>query len=292
MAPSSILAMFYKHIFRYKVVATIISGEVTSHGFVLTLKMALLRIYLKLLMPLISRDIDKTLVCSEAALAWNLKIFHIPLTKIHFIPFGADSNLFRYSYDKRKNLRNVLGINDNDVVAIYTGKLVPHKRVDVLLRASAPLISRDKNFKLLLVGNGSNEYINSLKSIIKKSQIERNVVFHNGVYRTELPSFYSAADIAVWPGSCSISIIEAMSMSLPVIIKESKWTNHLLQSGNGFSYREGDVEALRKCISTLIEDKELRQSMGHNSRKLVENKLNWNNIARQYIEVYRQSSAK
>ena len=286
MSPLSILAIFYKGIFRYRVVATIISGEATSHGFILALKLAFLRIYLNLLFPWASKNIDGAFVCSEAALAWNRKIFHVPSTKIHFIPFGADSDLFRYNSDERKKIRKILNIDDDDVVAIYTGKMVPHKKVDLLLRASIPLIHNRKDFKLLLVGKGLTEYVNLLKSIVKASNIERNVIFHDAVHRTKLPSFYSASDIAVWPGSCSISIIEAMSMGLPVIIKESKWTNHLLESGNGFSYKEGDIEALRKCISRLIEDGKLRHSMGRKSRRLVEDKLNWDNIAKQYIRIY------
>jgi glycosyltransferase involved in cell wall biosynthesis len=287
MTPLSVLAIFYKRVFGYKVVASVISGEVTSKGLILSVKLALLRIYNKLLLPLMSSSIDYTLVCSEAALVWNRDIFHIPLKKICFVPFGADSKLFRFSYEKRKSLRSELNINDRDVVAIYTGKLVPHKKLGDLLRASAPLIHQNENFKLLLVGNGSPEHINLLKSMAKTLQIERNVIFHDAVYRTMLPSFYSASDVAVWPGSISISIIEAMSMSLPVIIKQSKWTHHLLENENGFSFKEGDVEALRSCISTLIDNKNLRRYMGQKSRKVVDDKLNWDSIARLQANIYR-----
>jgi glycosyltransferase involved in cell wall biosynthesis len=101
-----------------------------------------------------------------------------------------------------------------------------------------------------------------------------------------LPSFYSSADFAIWPGHNSVSIVEAMSTGLPVIIPESKWIDHLLKYENGFSYPEGDVAELRKRICILLNNVELRREMGRRSRELVEKELNWNTIAEQYLNAY------
>jgi len=46
--------------------------------------------------------------------------------------------------------------------------------------------------------------------------------------------------------------------------------------------------ALRTCIVSLFENEDLRRKMGEKSRKLVEKKLNWDNIATRYLEVYEE----
>jgi 1,4-alpha-glucan branching enzyme len=77
-----------------------------------------------------------------------------------------------------------------------------------------------------------------------------------------------------------------MSTGLPVVIPKSKWTNHLLKNENGFSYQEGEIAELRRCIRTLLNNVELRREMGRRGRELVKRELNWSNIAEEYLKIY------
>ena len=292
LSPMAFTCALHKREIGYKIVADVITGMVTAHGLSLAVKTAILKMYVKTIWPTVYNKVDCFFALSEASLDWMRDMLNLDTSRVQFIPLGADSDLFCFDPHKRRAVREKLGVTDNEVLAIYTGKLLPHKRLDALFYASAPLIRAGNDFRILIVGEGTDQYVNHLRLITNNLNINRNVIFHHAVHRTELPSFYSAADFAVWPGSPSISIIEAMSTSLPVIIARSKWTNHLLEYGNGFDFSEGDVEALRACIQSLLENDDLRQKMGETSRKIVEEKLNWNNIARQYIEAYRLPSAK
>jgi phosphatidylinositol alpha-1,6-mannosyltransferase len=155
------------------------------------------------------------------------------------------------------------------------------------LLASKSIIQEKKNFKVLLVGNGPFTYTKRLKLLTKELGIENNVLIHKAVHREVLPSFFNAADIAVWPGSFSISIIEAMACNLPIAIAKSDWTSHYLEYENGYSFKAGDINGLRSILLKLVNNPELRKTMGTRSRKLVEDKLNWNVIAMAYINAYR-----
>ena len=288
LSPMAFVSALYKHTVGYRTVANVISGKVIARGVSLAIKTALLKMYTKAIWPYVFNRIDCFVAYAEAAINWMQSELNIDPSRIRFVPLGADSDLFRFNPDERTIVREKLGITDNDVVAIYTGKLLPHKRLDTLFYASAPLIKTCNNFRVLLVGKGPDQYVNHLKVIVKNLGISRNVMFHNSVHRTALPIFYSAADFAIWPGHHSVSILEAMSTGLPVIIARSKWTNHLLEYKNGFDYEEGNIEALRPYIQTLLENGDLRREMGRKSRKLVEKKLNWNNLTKKYVEVYRK----
>lgn len=286
LSPFASMAILCKDDIGCKVVADFITGRILAEGPSLAIKTFLLKTYRLTLLPRLLKEIDCFLANSEAAMNWIQKEVGINRSKVHFIPLGADSDLFRFDFNKRKAVRERLGFNDNDVVAIYTGKLLPYKKLDTLLYASAPLIRTRDNFRILYVGGGSNQYTNYLKLIVNHLNISPSVLFHPAVHRTELPSFYSAADFAIWPGHHSISIIEAMSTGLPIIIPQSEWMDHLLKFENGFSYAEGDVAGLRKCIHVLLDNVELRREMGKRSRKLVEKELSWNNIAEEYLRIY------
>jgi len=286
LSPLGFTSALYKHAIGYKTVANVISGIVIAEGLTLAIKKALLKIYTKTAWPYVSDRIDCFVAYAEAAVNWMQKEVNIDRSRIRFIPLGADSDLFCFNSQKRVTVREKLGVTDNDVIAIYTGKLLPYKKLDTLFSASAPLVRMHDDFRILIVGEGADQYVNHLRLITNNLNMNRNVIFHHAVHRTELPSFYSAADFAVWPGHHSISVIEAMSTGLPIIIPESRWMNHLLKFENGFSYTEGDVAGLRKRIHILLNNVELRREMGKRSRELVEKELNWNSIAEEYLRVY------
>jgi glycosyltransferase involved in cell wall biosynthesis len=140
--------------------------------------------------------------------------------------------------------------------------------------------------KLLVIGEGKSFYIEYLEKLISNLRISDNVIFYPWVKRTILPSFYSASDIGVWPGLSSISIVEAASTGLPIIIASYPVETFALENENGFAFKLGNVKELRKCLEILIYNDKLRKEMGRRSRLLVEQKLNWKAITTQYLNAY------
>ena len=137
------------------------------------------------------------------------------------------------------------------------------------------------DYKFLLVGRTV-----AMPEGYYQKMAPKNVIFHPWVHRTFLYAFYSAGDIAVWPGSSSISIVEAASVGLPVIIERSPVEIYAIEYGNGFAFKRGDINELRKYLEILIHDGKLREEMGLKSRLLVEHKLNWRAITLQYLDAY------
>jgi len=233
-----------------------------------------------------SKKVDAFFACNKAVEKFLIKALGVSPSKVHFIPLGADVELFKSDQSQREETRKLLRLLPEDVVAIYTGKFLPSKRIHDLLIASKAIIEQHKNFKVVLVGNGPSSYKRRLKFLLRELRIENNVLMIKTVHRTELPNLYNAADFAVWPGTFSISIIEAMACGLPIIIAKSDWTSHYLEYENGYSFKAGDANGLSSILLRLVENSKLRKSMGARSRKLVEDKLNWDSIAKQYIRIY------
>ena len=213
--------------------------------------------------------------------------YGLPNKKIIVIPLGADIEVFKKDLNQRKIIRSKLDINPDEVVLIYAGKLTPGKAPHLLLDASIDIIKKYKKIKLLFVGNGLREYIIDMKKKVTKNEIEHNVIFCNAVSNKELYKYYSAADIGVWPAEESLTMIEAAATSLPIIIKQSEAMGERVSNENGLMYKEGDIADLKRCILQLLNNEKMRREMGRRGRDLVEKKLNWNDISKQFVEVYK-----
>ena len=277
-------ALLLRDSYGYKVVGDLITG---ISPFASTLLLSFKRFFNFSLLGRV-----ELFACTKSIEKFLIESLGVPPSKVHFIPLGADVELFKPDSGQREEGRALLGLLPEDVVAIYTGKFLPSKRIHDLLVASKPVIGQYKNFKLVLVGDGPSSYTARLEFLIKKLGIENNVLTVKTVHRTKLPTFYNAADFAVWPGTFSISIVEAMACGLPIIIVKSDWTSHYLEYENGYSFRAGNTNSLTLLLLRLVENSALRKSMGAGSRKLVEDKLNWGIITREYLDVYRKIVVK
>jgi glycosyltransferase involved in cell wall biosynthesis len=237
---------------------------------------------------LIFKRINAYSACSKAIVRFLVGKLDIPCTKVNLIPLGADTSLFRPDQQAKIANKTLLGISHEDVVAIYTGKILPEKKIHDLLIATKSVMKQIKGFKVLLVGDGPASYLEYLNTLVDELKIRKNVIMIKMVHRTKLANYYNAADFAVWPGTFSISIVEAMSSGLPIVIAESEWTEHNLDYQNGYSFKAGDIDRLSTILVELSSNEALRELMSIRSRKLVEDKLSWDKIADKYNQVYAQ----
>ena len=231
---------------------------------------------------------DGYIAVAESVRRWLSREWEICYDKIQIIPLGADSNLFSPDMLKRMMMRKKLGVEKEDVLIIYAGKLIPEKDIEILLHAAAPLIDKHRNVKVLLIGDGPKEYMGKLLQLVDEYKIRRNVLFYPFQHKTMLPEYYNAGDVGVWPGQDSITILEAMATGLPIIIPRSYRNFHYIENNNGFDFTRGDSKELMECLEELIIDENLRYKTSINSRQLVERKLSWNAIAKQTVDLYQK----
>ncbi len=253
-------------------------------------------LFQKLMMPVIRDNADAIIAVGESERWLACREFGLSSEQVPIIYLGADVDIFRFDEERRKQVRESLGVGEDDVLLIHAGKLTPHKDVHVLLEAVIPLMREKGYLKLLIVGGGEKGYMESLRQIVREGGVSPSVIFHDFVDARELPWFYSAADVGVWPGNLSNTIQEGMAVGLPVILPEvvSEWqtSKHLLTNGNGFGFPRGDSVALSRCVAQLAGDAAIRREMGQRSRELVEREFSWKAIAKQFLDLYEAASDK
>jgi glycosyltransferase involved in cell wall biosynthesis len=171
---------------------------------------------------------------------------------------------------KLRTLKGRYGIPDNARVVAFCGKLIERKRPQDIIEALR--ILRRQNVYGLLIGSGKME--SSLREMMTASD---QIVITGFVNQSEIPYHMLLADIGVvsseWDPHPLVTTEFAMC-GRPILVSNycGVWGEHdILRSGeNGFVYRCGDASALASRISHLLDNEDLRCSMGERSLTIAE----------------------
>jgi glycosyltransferase involved in cell wall biosynthesis len=175
---------------------------------------------------------------------------------------GVNTNRFVSNSKVRLNVRFELGIEHDDLVFLFIGRLNKDKGIFDLLKAFELVCLNFPNSHLVLVGpdEGSfNEYILTFKDSLK------NKIHRTGF--TEMPERYlAAADIFCLPsyreGFNSV-ILEAAATCIPIIgSRINGIIDSVVEGVTGILYEPGNVQELTIAMITLSENQSLRLKMG------------------------------
>jgi len=284
----SLFSFLLKNLYSYECVGSLITGYYNIRKPV---KKLAFYMYIGFFKLLLRKQVKYIFAINKNVAKLIHQLFNVPYHQIMIIPLGADPDLFKpYLLDgfQRVQIREKLGIGSNDTVICYSGKIIPSKRLHLLLKAVSEIV-KEKNYgnnvKILIIGRGDKNYIRYLKRLVSNLNLDGNVIFHPPVHRLKLPLFYNISDIAVWPGAPSISILEAASTGLPVITGSPLFYEEIEKYNMGFTFRD-NIDKFKKCLEMLIENKLLREKIGSNARKNIIKRFNWSLIAREYINIY------
>lgn len=168
------------------------------------------------------------------------------------------------------SLRSMLGLPSR--FFLFVGRLVPEKGVFDLLQAYGTLAPELRTeMGLVFVGDGvSRSELRRRAAAIRPGQ----VLIADFTQREQLPSYYSLAEIVVFPthtDTWGMVVNEAMACALPVIATSvAGCTADLVQDQwNGFVVRSGDIVQLAKTMDRLARDAVLRSRMGEHSRERI-----------------------
>ncbi len=210
-----------------------------------------------------------------------------PKAKALLIPNGVDLEIFKAGRFSKEELKRKFGIKEEEKVIITVSRLVPKNGVGSLIEA---MNSIQSPVRLLIIGSGPLE--NDLRSMAQKFKLEDRVQFLGNINYDNIPKYLVVSDIFARPSfseGLGNAFLEAMAMGLPVIgTPVGGIPDFLEDSVTGLFCRPGDPSDIVRKISLLLDDEVLRNRLGENARKLVHEKYGWDNIAREFGELYKQ----
>jgi len=163
----------------------------------------------------------------------------------------------------------------------YVGRLVSYKNVDFLIKCLPEIISVSKKpLHLLIIGNGTKEYVEYLKGIVSELNLESNVSFMGFVNNPS--EVISGLDILLASSGRDAfgrTIIEAMLQSTPVLAANKGGHLEIVEDEHdGLLYEDKCENSFIKQVSRLIEDESFREKLASraldkSTAKYTKNKL-------------------
>ena len=220
-----------------------------------------------------------------------LKLYNIPESKIRVIHPGVSKDRFSALDQEtcREKVRREHGLSQNDIVVLFVGMNFEIKRLELVLKGIADLVSReqkDSKLKLFVVGKGETErYL----PMARELGIANRVVF-TGVTQ-EVEKYYLASDIFAMPSrfdTFGLAVLEAMMAGLPVIISGRVGAKDLIDSGvQGFVLADDPSTFDFSERLAFLMKKENCMKMGENAREIAL-RHTWDKTADQVADLYRQ----
>jgi glycosyltransferase involved in cell wall biosynthesis len=192
-----------------------------------------------------------------------------------------------FSEPTRDESRRMLKIEEGTIAVLFVGRLHPAKDPITLLRALEILVKQGRRVKLLIVGDGP--LFETFHREVSKLGLGRAVI--SSRYLPSLHPVYSAADIFCFPSvneAFGIVLLEAMDHSLPLLVSNSGAAPEVAGSG-GITFRTGDQIDLSKKLIQLVDNPALREKLGREGRRRLEEHFMLDSMIKRYVRVYEET---
>lgn len=126
-------------------------------------------------------------------------------------------DLSQFNEKIKEDLREELGLNDNDILITHIGTFKEAKNHDFIIDVFNEINNKDKRYKLILVGRGN--LLQDIKEKVKKLGLNEYVYFL-GV-RDDIPKILQATDIFFMPSKLEglpVALVEAQSAGVNCVI--------------------------------------------------------------------------
>ena len=182
---------------------------------------------------------------------------------------GIGLNLERFQKEgrPRNEVRDELGVNEEDKLIVSVGELDDNKNHATVIKALYLL--EKKNFKYVICGVGPNR--DTLLKMAEDADMKDKVILAG--YRSDIPDILHAADLFVFPSfheGLPVSALEAMASGLPLICSKIRGNVDIVKDGvNGFLFEPEDYLSLAIAMERLIVNQNLAESFGEKNKDIV-----------------------
>lgn len=221
------------------------------------------------------RKVTRVAVSSHRLRDVLMNRLRIAPEKVSVTPFiSAEPDLFYPGIDCSE-LREKLGLSQDNLVVVCLGEVSPYKNQLSLVRAAPRIIQRHPEVRFIIAGGIVKEYYAQIQQFIQSQNLSEYVIFTGFIKDyAELPKYYNLADAYVLvsrsEGNLPKTILEAMSCGKAIVASDIPQNREGAKRGDEVIFVDPyDVEAIAKAINDLLGDPELRRKMGGNARRTV-----------------------
>lgn len=240
---------------------------------------------------------DKIVSVTDYMKKFIIDYYAIDPGKVSVIRNGIDYSKFEIpTRAEKRNLKQQLGFGFADKIVLFTGRLDNGKGLQQLLQAFNEVFVKDKNIKLVIIGEDSGtESIRQFLSCLKDSW--HNVTFTGFLSQADLIKFYQIADVGILPSlfdHCPYAAIEMVAHNIPLIISDTEGLNEMFDKGQAFYLKpvvdvNGNISfdklEMANAIITMHNDAKKRNRIVKNYPGLIKRKFSGSGMGNEMYKV-------
>lgn len=173
-----------------------------------------------------------------------------------------------------------LGYGDELVIS-YIGGFTPQRGIKLAIEAMPDVLESVPDAKLVLVGDGDEKYVSSLKTLAEDLGVSSKVEFTGWVDFERIGSYYNTSDVTLIPYhqtqaskyALPNKLFQAMAFRTPVVVNDLPTLKRLVDK-----HDVGEVFSQERPLSVvlidLLQNKNELEQMGCKGRDLVEERYN------------------
>ncbi len=230
---------------------------------------------------------ERIIAVSERTKEDYLRQNQIHKKKVSVIHNGVDTEKFnpKISGDY---IRTAYSLGDCPLI-LAVGSGVVLKGLIYALYAMSKIVKIFPKVKLMLVGI-EEKYRERMIPLLQKLGIQSNVILVGRVPNYEMPFYYSSSDVVIIPSlseNFPVVALEAMSSGKPIIASKVGGIPEIVDDNeSGILVNPTDIGKMVEALLRLVENSSLRNRMGLNGRRIIEERFDWKVIGKLYLEEF------
>jgi glycosyltransferase involved in cell wall biosynthesis len=241
----------------------------------------------RVLIPWSARRADHIITVSQSSKNDIVNHYHIHPDKISVIDEAPRDEFRVLNRDEcRERIARKYGIHDSYV--LYVGRVNARKNLLRLVEAFSRLRRTGVRHKLVIVGKQDWQGEQVIQKV-KALGLESEVIFTGYVDWDDVPVFYNAADLFVFPSICEgfgAPIVEAMACGVPVVTSRDTALEEV--AGGAAALADPlSVDSIAHAMEKVLTDPEFSESLQKKGLKRVTD-FSGRRKAEQTLAIYHQ----
>ena len=199
--------------------------------------------------------------------------------KIEVVPNGVDIDTYHPG-------PSPIEFDEWGTTLLYVGPLEERKGLKYLIQAMPELLEKHPDIGLVLVGGGND---NPLIQMAEQVGVRNRIRFEGFVPEAELPDYYRAADVFVFPSlleGFGIVLVEAMASGLPVVSTTATAIPEVVGDA-GLLVAPRNENMLASAVSNLIEGEDYDQWCNRSQARVQKN-FTWPHTTHTLCSIYEE----
>ena len=241
------------------------------------------------------RYCDRVIFVNDEEREMSVRNGWLPEEKCVTIYNGVDVALFdpRQNVAAREELRRGLGMIDDEIGILISGRLEPQKQPLILPEIAAEIeqLRPANKWRFVIAGSGTLEP--RLREGFARRQLLHRycpIGWHPQPHKVN-----GACDLALLPSlweGLPLSLIEAQASGLPIVASNVKGNREVVTEQTGFLCEPKTPVEYASPLARLVDDAELRQQLGTAARRRATAEFSAEKCFQQVVDLYDELSRK